>query len=562
MLQPFPIIPFRRDPDFVNRGDILDQIDKRCSEPAGRVALVGLGGIGKSQLAIEFAHRVDERVTRVWVFWVHASTQARVEEGFRAIADAVKLPGREEPKANIPHLLYDWLSQDRNGQWIMILDSADDADVFYGAAVTLDSKPLASYLPQSRNGSILVTTRNKDLARRLTGYNGIIEVGTMVEAEALLLLKKKLGTTELNEATELVRTLEYVPLAINQAAGYIRARAPRSSLKKYLADFRESERKRTRLLGHDGGDLRRDGSASNAVLTTWQISFEHIHSKRRSAADILSLMSFFNRQCIPESLLKPTDLMVDMKREEESDPGCSDEEMISGFEDDVVMLQDFCLITANENQNEFEMHGLVQLSTRRWLEAKGLQEEFKKQYLTRLGTSFPRGDYENWTACRRLFAHVEAAIDYKPVEQGTEKTWATLLFNGAWYARLRGRYDVAEQMACKAKTSCEKLLGEEDINTLSCISLFALVLLNKGQWNEAEELFVQVMEASKKKLGADHPDTLTSMANLASTYRNQGRWEDAEELDVQVMEASKKKLGADHPDTLTSMANLASTYRN
>ncbi|KAK4206181.1 hypothetical protein QBC37DRAFT_142358 [Rhypophila decipiens] len=134
--QPFPTIPFSRDPYFVNRGDILEQIDRRFSEPAARVALVGLGGVGKSQLAIEYAHRIARGRPETWVFWVHAGTQARVEEGFRTIADTVKVPGRNQLKVDIPQLVYSWLSNERNGRWIMILDSADDSDVFYNANST------------------------------------------------------------------------------------------------------------------------------------------------------------------------------------------------------------------------------------------------------------------------------------------------------------------------------------------------------------------------------------------------------------------------------------------
>ncbi len=122
----------------------------------------------KSQLAIEYAHRVAVEKTDEWIFWVHAGTQARVQEGFRAIADAVKLPGRKQPKADIPQLVHSWLSDERNGRWFMVLDSADDGAVFYGVGgpASDNNKPLASYLPRSRNGSILVTTRDKELARR------------------------------------------------------------------------------------------------------------------------------------------------------------------------------------------------------------------------------------------------------------------------------------------------------------------------------------------------------------------------------------------------------------
>ncbi|KAK4207944.1 kinesin light chain 3 [Rhypophila decipiens] len=580
--QPFATIPFSRDPDFIDRGDILDQINQRCSEPGARVALVGLGGLGKSQLAIEYAYRLAERPD-IWVFWVHAGTQARVEEGFRAIADAVKLPGRNQPKADIPQLVYDWLSNERIGRWLIVLDSADDRDVFYGPTGddAGNGRPFATYLPQSRNGSILITSRNNDMAFRLTGRRQtIIEVGPMVQTDALTLLERKLGSlSDPDVAADLIQALDLVPLAISQAAAYIQARVPRSSPRKYLTEFRESEHEKSRLPQYDGGDLRRDGGASNAIFTTWQISFDHIRSRWTSAADLLSLMSFFDRQGIPRWVLKPSRTVKDAmwaghqveagggKTGDGSSATDSDrndhagDDLNSAFEDHMAMLRDYYLIVADKVGEEFRMHELVQLSIRRWLEASGQQETFKKQYIKRMAASFPTGQYENWATCRSLFAHVQAALGYQPSEDMAEK-WATLLHNGGWYAWSQGRYEIAKQMLGRSRKVREKMLGKEDVATLNSISMFAMVLSDQGRWEDAEKLEVQVMETRKTKLGDDHLDTLTSMANLASTYRNQGRWEEAEKLEVQVMESRKTKLGADHPNTLTSMANLASTFWN
>ncbi|KIM96837.1 hypothetical protein OIDMADRAFT_148058 [Oidiodendron maius Zn] len=451
----------------------------------------------------------------------------------------------------------------------MAVDSADDRDVFYSSnGGTGEDKPLAEYLPQSRNGSILVTTRDKDLARRLTGdHKSIIEVGTMVPSDALLLFENKFGLlSDSDSAAELVQALDYFPLAISQAASYIQKMTPRSSVGKYLAKFRAGERKKIRLLGHDSGDLRRDGSASNAILTTWQISFQHIRTKRRSAADLLSLMSFFDRQGIPEALLKSSryhqNAAQQRGRSELEDAGSngSDSESDDTFEDDIAILRDYCLIIPNDDGDVFEMHGLVQLSTRKWLEARKLQEKFKQQFVSLMAASFPEADYANLMRCQSLFAHVEAAMDFRPADNRLEIAWATLLCNGGWYAKLQGKYNIAEQMLCEAGRSYKRILGKENRATLKSTSLFASVLLDKGLWGKAEKLLVQVTETSKTKLGADHPDTLTSIANLALTYRNQGRWEEAEKLLVQVIETSKAKLGADHPDTLTSIANLATTF--
>lgn len=189
-------------------------------------------------------------------------------------------------------LVYGWLSNEQNGKWCMILDSADDHDVFFSIQGDVkDRRTLATYLPQSQNGSVLVTTRNKDLAFKLTGdFQTVIEVGPMIEADALQLLENRLGPlANVSMAADLVKALEYIPLAISQAGAYIQARMPRTSVQKYLAEFRDSEKKRAKLLGHEAGDLRRDGGASNAILTTWWLSFERIRSSRLSAADLLSL---------------------------------------------------------------------------------------------------------------------------------------------------------------------------------------------------------------------------------------------------------------------------------
>ncbi|KAF3062845.1 Nephrocystin-3 [Trichoderma lentiforme] len=567
--QPFPLIPFSRDSDFVNRGDILEQISARCLEPAGRVALVGLGGVGKSQLAIEFAHRFVEEHSDVWLFWIHAATQARVEEGFRLIADAVKLPERKQPQADIPLLVKNWLSIEHNGRWIIILDSADDSEVLYSTDHSDHSKrSLAAYIPKSRNGAIVLTTRNRSLASKLTGgYKHIIDVDTMSETDALTLLERKMGSPlsplDAGLAEDLVKALECIPLAISQAAAYIQARKPRSSIEKYLVNFRKSERESMRLLKYESNDIGRDEETSNTVLRTWAISFDHIRSHQRSAADLLSLMSFFDRQGIPEWVLADSarhSNNLDGGDDSESETGeDSDSDIHSGFEENIMILKNFCLIAVNEEGDRFEMHRLVQLSIKSWLKAARLQETFMQQYITRMAALFPAVEYENWAICQDLFAHVQVALDYRP-NADTLTDWATLCYRGGNYAYQQGLYNLAEQMANKSKQARESTFGREDESTLHSMSLLGLIKFEQGRWDEAEELQMQLMEMNKIIFGADDLDTLTSMDNLASTFRKQGRWDEAEELEAQVLGARKAKLGADHPHTLTSMNNLALTY--
>ena len=200
----------------------------------------------------------------------------------------------------------------------MILDNADDEDVFFGSDTDLQATgpdslgsngrtSLASFLPQSSNGWILVTSRNLLAAINLVGMqDNVIPVEPMNEEDALALLQTRFSVSKSSEhdARALVQALEYIPLAIVQAAAYIRVREPRITVSTYLDLFSESEANQAHLLkNEDIRDLRRDAGIRHAVITTWQISFEQIRRTRPAAIDLLALMSMFDRQGIPENLL-------------------------------------------------------------------------------------------------------------------------------------------------------------------------------------------------------------------------------------------------------------------
>jgi tetratricopeptide (TPR) repeat protein len=476
--------------------------------------------------------------------------------------------------------------------WVLILDNVDDAgflleanstgpDVQSNGSNSLNSgsaRPLVSYLPQCQHGSILITTRSRSAALKLVEQRSIIAVEPMEEVHAIALFTTKLENleklgTELREEdiTELAAVLEFMPLAIVQAAAYISERAPRCSVRQYLERFRKGDDKRTSLLDHEGGQLRRDHEAKNSIIITWQISFDHIRQTRPSAADLLSLMSFFDCQGIPEVLLQNRTKQSNNPRNREEHDGEADDTIddfssqssqSDEFEKDIVALRNFSFISVNADGTTFEMHGLVQLATRKWLEAHGQLERWKQQFIRKLREEFPTGEYENWAVCQVLFPHAKLAAVQRPEGQDSLRDWASILHNAAWYAWRMGNGVEAEKMSVLAMRVRQTILGQEHEDTLQSMIIVGYAYTLRGRWEAAEELEVQVMETRKKKLGADHPDMLTSMANLASTFWSQGRWEAAEELQVQVMETSKKKLGADHPETLTSMDNLASTYRN
>ncbi|KAF2180317.1 hypothetical protein K469DRAFT_715560 [Zopfia rhizophila CBS 207.26] len=564
--KPSSMVPFQRDSAFVGREDILAKIcgkhKQAASQNHSRVALVGLGGVGKSQIAIEYAYRVRESASQTWVFWVHASNAARFEQAFREIAIKIQLPGRDDPKVDILRLVYNWLCDERNGRWLIILDNADDDRVFSSYPADLGgvgqakeqpggAMPLASFLPQTANGWILVTSRDLRTAVNLVGVRrNIIWVEPMAEEDALALLKTRVSIGEYCEgdARALVQALEGIPLAVTHAAAYIGVREPRITVSAYLELFRESEENQAYLLNiQEARDLRRDGSVPDAVITTWQISFEQIRATNSAAADLLSLMAMFDRQGIPEHLLYNGKSRLQ-------------------FEDAVAPLTSFSLVRMQTRkqvrqqlgEQSFEMHSLVQLSTKKWLELHQRVDKWQKVSLRIMATAFPNGQYGTWAACQQLLPHARKVLSYPSDNEQVIINRARVADNTAWYLRHMGEYAAAEGMSRSAMKARETILGPEHLDTLTSINKLGSVLERQGKYEEAGAMHRQALEGYEKVLGPEHPDTLTSVSQLGSVLSRQGRYEEAEAMHRQALEGYEKVLGPEHPDTLTSVSQLGS----
>jgi tetratricopeptide (TPR) repeat protein len=438
--------------------------------------------------------------------------------------------------------------------------------------------PLSAYLPQSVNGALLVTTRTRSVAIKLVEPRDVIPVEPMAKVDAVVLFKKKVDVVNCDsDLEELASMLEYMPLAIVQAAAYIQQKGSRYSVRQYIEEFQRSDKRKTSLLNYEAGHLRRDQDAKNSIIITWQISFNYIREHWPSSADLLALMSFFDRQGIPKEVLTVRTLekgtgnsnansYCDKYKDEDTErdsasEGSSDDDS-DQFEEDIDRLQNYLFVSAGPDEQTFEMHGLVQLATRKWLAMQEEDEQWRGEFCHKLNIVFPTGEHKNWSRCERLFPHVKAAERQRPAHDARVREWGRILRNAGWYCLAKGNYIEAERVCDKSTRVLRRLFGEDDVDTLSSMAHLASTFWNQGRWQEAETLEVQVMETRRRVLGSEHPDTLTSMANLASIYWNQGRWQEAETLFVQVMETRQRVLGSEHPHTLTSMANLASTFWN
>ncbi|KAJ9664396.1 hypothetical protein H2198_000325 [Neophaeococcomyces mojaviensis] len=572
------LIPFRRDRDFVER-DILQDICQRTTEPAARIGLTGLGGVGKAQIAIEYAYRRREADPQLWVFWVHASSEVRFEESYQQIAQQVNISSWADPKADVLSMVYAWLSDETHGRWTMVVDNADSVEVLFGlrsgetkisamsdvhsTTTASDHRSLSNYLPSCNHGSIVITSRSREVTEGLIEYTeDILEVEPMVEEDATALLTKKLARqqrdVDADQLIRLVQELDYMPLAITQATAYINQLGSRMTVAGYIDRLAKGDWDRDNLLRKDIRDPRRDGRASNSIIITWHTSFEHIRRTQGSAAQLLALMSLFDREGIPQSLLQGQyNFQEDEVERLSQEPKMTNTHDQYEFEDDLKILRAYSLISIGTNDQLFDMHRLVQFTTKKWLELHHELERWQTRYARILSNAFPTGDHANRLTYQALFPHVEALISYRVESEGFLRDRATATYRGAWYAWASGKYGTAEKMARASMEDRGRLLSADHVETLESMGLLALVLCDQGKYEQAEEMSRWALAGREKELGVNHPDTLTSVSNLAVVLRARGKYEQAEEMNRQALAGYEKELGVNHPNTLTSVSNLA-----
>ena len=545
----------------------------------------------KSQIAIEYSYRQKERSPDISTFWVHASSKARFEQSFAQIATTAGIQGSGDGKVDILQVVSTWLQNPDNGPWLLILDNADDATVLLdpttndtGTGAVPVQRCLVDFLPRVQHGAILITTRDRSCALSLNGDCGTpVEVKPMTMVESVRLLRTWLPEALQEDASELVKELENLPLAISQASAYIK-RMPRVSILKYLEIFRGSKENQIALLNKNREDLRRDRGVPNAVITSWELSFDQIRRDYPDSANLLSLMSYFNRQQIPQFLLK------------------GDFDDIS-FEEDLNVLLSFPLIRAEIREDTFEMHRLVQIAMQHWLCNEGKDQLWKDCAVQRVAHLFPEaaGQENHWPLCEALMSHAEEVLLYTASAAESELARAAILVCTACYSMNRkGNNGVAERRATDAvqiqrrhfeDNSHETVLntleilahaqnhlskfreaislreailkqrlekwGPEDSNSLIAMHNLALSHKGMGHFEKAEDLLNCVIEADESLSGPESRLFFKSGIELADVYLKQGRYEEAEKLGTKVLETCRNFHGLEHVDTLNAMSSLS-----
>jgi tetratricopeptide (TPR) repeat protein len=501
----------------------------------------------KSQIALEYCFRQKESDPDCSVFWVQAATVARFEETYKRIATECRIVTQEATQIDVTLLVKDWLETRHEGRWLMVVDNVDDADVFF-RELTGNKKTLSQYIPRTGKGSLLFTTRSRDIAVDLILPATPISIPVLTKSEGRQLLCSRItGDHSEESVVELLEELEYIPLAITQAAAFMSKR--RRTISQYLELYRKSDSARVRMLSYEFSDHARQYNSMESVAKTWIISFESIRRGNPRSADLLSLMCCFDRHTIPSALLY----------EEEED--------ILDFEDAVSVLCAFSLIESDEAGTSFDMHNLVQLATKLWLidEKKGEEDKWAFEALKSLARNFPAPLHhvtpEYWKLCGDFLPHAQIILahPFKSQREEIDLARAALLLSVSFYLKWRGAYMESKVKIEESFKIRERILGERHPDTLKSLGQLGWSCLPiPGSQHKSEEACRRCLELRREVLGEDHPETIDCLSDLAGAIQLQGRFQESEKMHRQAFESSKRVLGPEHLDTLNCLSGLGS----
>jgi tetratricopeptide (TPR) repeat protein len=528
-------LPFPPNPLFTGRKALLralDQLFKKKSSVAitQPISISGLGGIGKTQLALEYAHRCYPNVYRC-VLWVNAADRATLEADYLSLARLLELPEKDEREVDcVVQAVKTWLEEHTG--WLLILDNADDLQL------------ARSFLPTKPCGHILLTTRSQivgNIAAR-------IEVEAMEPGEGLLFLLRRSGVLKgeaepdnlasdtHSAARQLVEILGGHPLALDQAGAYIEETG--TSFAEYTQLY---SHQRLTLLNERGslGDQH-----SETVVVTFDISFQRACELYPPTADVLHFCSFLHPDDIPEELF------------------CQDSGLnLNGtmLNNAIRALRRYSLIKRNTEKKGLSIHRLIQAVL---IDAMSIRtrKQWRERVVQAVNEAFPKVEFKKWTSCGRLLPHVQVCATGREHEPISTLATAHLLNKAGTYLAVRAQHSEAEPLLVKALTIREQHLGAEHPDTARSLNNLANLYLEQGKYEQAEPLYQRVLSIREQNLGAEHPDTARSLNNLANVYRDQGKYEQAEPLYQRALSICELHQGTNHPDTALILENLAVLY--
>jgi tetratricopeptide (TPR) repeat protein len=535
-------LPYERNPFFTGREEILrdlrETLTKTSATALTQAAISGLGGIGKTQTAIEYAylHRDDYKA----VFWVRADTRLALSTGFVEIARLLDLPEKDAQNPDdTVRAVNRWL--ENNGGWLLIFDNADAPELLRG------------FRPPNPKGHILLTSRAQVFDT--LGIAKPIEMEAMLPEEALQFLFTRTGRDDDNPAqraaaAQLAEALGYLPLALEQAGAFLTAKKAR------FQDYLTSYRKRRLELLQESRPVT--GNYPESVATTWAINFREVEELSEAASDLLRTSAFLSPDSIPLELIA--------KGKMELGPALS--AALADMDDDPLVLNKvlepltrYSLIRLDSDLQTYNIHRLVQEVLKDGMDSD-TQRLWAERTVRALNQAFPEVEFNSWALCERLLPHAKAISKLIKVWDIKFDGAGLLINRAALFCYARGQYADAESLFKRSLTLDENTFGPDHPYVATGLNNLADLYRSQGKYTEAEPLFKRSLTVYENALGPDHPDVATSLNNLAVLYDLQGKYTEAEPLHKRSLVIRDKALGPDHPAMAQNLHNLACHYRN
>jgi hypothetical protein len=474
-------IPYRRNPFFTGRESVLEEVHRRLTTTKATAltqpqAISGLGGIGKTQIAVEYAYRF--RNDYQYILWASAASRDTLLLDFVSLAGLLNLPEQQFPDQQniIIAAVKHWLAT--CDSWLLILDNADDLTIIY------------DFLPPGTHGHILITTR----AQTAGTLANSIEIQEMDQQEGMLLLLRRARRLApdalLDQASEedrataeaIVAAMAGLPLALDQAGAFIEE--TQCSLSDYLHLYRTRQ----------ADVLQRRGSLEtdypDSVMTTWPLAFEKIQQGNPAAADLLRLFAFLDPDMIPENIITRGAIELGQKIQ-----AIAAEPM--KFNEALGVLRNYSLIRRNDD-NTLTIHRLVQAVLRYQMD-KNLRLRWAERAVRAIYHASPKITYENWTQFQPYIAQALNCVVLIGQWDMTYPEAIQLLSNAGDYLMLSAQYEQAEPLFERALAICERVLGPDHPDTaLSLTSLATLYMIRGKLLRAIKLLFPQILTIFKK----------------------------------------------------------------
>jgi hypothetical protein len=509
----------RRHPAFTGREALLAALRQRLTSGSRALvqALHGMGGVGKTQLAIEYAHLFAGDYQLVW--WIDAERSELIADNVSRLGVAASWVAKETAVVAGIETVKDRLRS--MPRWLLVFDNAEAAD------------QIAEWLPDG-SGHVIITSRSSDFHDLAVP----VEVDVFDRAESAALLRQHLPTLTGTDADTLAEALGDLPLALAQAAGLMSQ--TRMPVSEYLAELSQHGQAAELL------SRRKPLGYPLPLAAAIELSVNRLHAEDEATIALLRLCAMLAPEPIrlnwfttapAEVLGKPLAAVATARL---------------AFRDTLGRLARFGL--ARVTEDTLQLHRLTQavLRDQRSPEQQRHDRHQAEQLISAAEPDDDGTDPRSWPAWATLLPHL---LSLDPATAGQQLR--STACNAHWYLLMRGEYQTTLPLAHAWHQQWQTSLASDDNLLLLIASQLATAYRFLGQYQQARQLDEDILIRRRRILGDDHAETLASASNLAVDLNALGDYTQAYRLDVDTFMRRRRILGDDHPDTLRSANNLA-----